>query len=237
MGKEQVEQLNRECSGKPPEAVLGRIAQLFGAGKVAFSTSLGAEDQVIADLIHREGLAIPLFTLDTGRLPQETYDLLAETRRRYGRAIEVLFPETLSVERMVSESGPNLFYESVEKRRECCRVRKVEPLKRKLSTLDAWICGLRREQSVTRTGVDVVEWDDVFGLVKVNPLVDVSEAWVWEYIRTHDVPFNRLHERGYPSIGCAPCSRAVEPGEDIRAGRWWWELAEHRECGLHRHNQ
>ncbi|NTW75093.1 MAG: phosphoadenylyl-sulfate reductase [Chlorobiaceae bacterium] len=237
MGKEQVEQLNRECSGKPPEAVLGRIAQFFGAGKVAFSTSLGAEDQVIADLIHREGLAIPLFTLDTGRLPQETYDLLAETRRRYGLAIEVLFPETRSVERMVSESGPNLFYESVEKRRECCRVRKVEPLKRRLSTLDAWICGLRREQSVTRTGVDVVEWDDVFGLVKVNPLVDVNEAWVWEYIRTHDVPFNRLHERGYPSIGCAPCSRAVEPGEDIRAGRWWWELAEHRECGLHRHNQ
>jgi phosphoadenosine phosphosulfate reductase len=236
MGKELVQQLNHEWAGKPPEAVLRLAAEAFGAKGIAFSTSLGAEDQVIADLLHREALQVPLFSLDTGRLPQETYDLLDETRRRYGTSIEVLFPETASVEKMVSLSGANLFYESIENRRECCRVRKVESLKRKLSTLDAWICGLRREQSVTRQGVDVIEWDESFGLVKVNPLADVSEAWVWEYIRKHDVPYNRLHDRGYPSIGCAPCTRAVKPGEDVRAGRWWWEQAEHRECGLHRHN-
>ena len=235
MGKELARQLNREWAGKPPAEVLRLSFEAFKPQRIAFSTSLGAEDQVIVDLLDREGLPLPIFTLDTGRLHQETYDVLEATRQRYGRQIAVLFPEASAVEHMVTQHGPNLFYESIEKRRECCHVRKIEPLKRKLSSLDAWICGLRREQSVTRQGVDVVECDDSFGLIKINPLVDVSEAWVWEYIRANGVPCNRLHDRGFPSIGCAPCTRAVEPGEDIRAGRWWWERAEHRECGLHRH--
>ena len=235
MGKERALQLSRELAGKRPQEILRLAFETFGKERIAFSSSLGAEDQVITDLINKEGLPVRLFTLDTGRLNQETYDVLDATRHRYGLRIEVLFPEASSVESMVGEHGPNLFYQSIEKRRECCRVRKIEPLKRKLSSLDAWICGLRREQSVTRQEVDVVEWDDSFGLFKVNPLVDADEAWVWEYIRSNGVPYNRLHDRGFPSIGCAPCTRAIEPGEDVRAGRWWWEQAEHRECGLHRH--
>jgi len=237
MSRERAQELNSEWSGRPPEAVLRIAAETFDDEGIAFSTSLGVEDQLITDLLHRERLDIPLFTLDTGRLPQETYDLLDETRRRYGLQVDVLFPEASSVERMVSQHGPNLFYESIEKRRECCRVRKIEPLKRRLSTLGAWICGLRREQSVTREGIGFVEWDESFGLFKINPLVDASEASVWEYVRKHDVPYNSLHDRSYPSIGCAPCTRAVEPGEDVRAGRWWWEQAEQRECGLHRHEE
>lgn len=231
--KKEKDKFNRELAGKPPEAILRYAADFFGSGTIAFASSFGAEDQVITDVIHRECLDIPVFTLDTGRLPEETYELLAATRKRYSTGIEVLFPERSDVESMVTAYGPNLFYESIEKRKECCRVRKVEPLRRKLSSLKAWVCGLRREQSVTRTGVAPIEWDDAFGLFKINPLADVTEAWVWEYIRTNGVPFNALHDRGYPSIGCAPCSRAILPGEDIRAGRWWWEQAVHRECGLH----
>jgi phosphoadenosine phosphosulfate reductase len=236
MNRDRAHELNRAWAGQSPESVLRNAVETFGVEALGFSTSLGAEDQVITDLIGRNELQIPLFTLDTGRLPEETHELLDQTRRRYGMQIDVLFPDAVSVESMVSQHGADLFYESVEKRRECCRVRKVVPLTRKLSTLQAWICGLRREQSVTRQGVDVVEWDESFGLFKVNPLADATEAWVWEYIRAHDVPYNRLHDQGYPSIGCAPCTRAVGPGEDIRAGRWWWEHAEHRECGLHRKN-
>jgi phosphoadenosine phosphosulfate reductase len=234
MGKDRARQLSLQWSSKAPETVLRHAVETFGAGDVAFATSLGAEDQVITDLLHKEGLLVPVFTLDTGRLPEETYDVLDATRRRYGLHVDVLFPQTQAVETMLSHYGANLFYESIEKRKECCRIRKVEPLSRKLSTVKAWICGLRREQSVTRQGLDLVEWDESFGLFKINPLADASEAWVWEYIRSNDVPYNRLHDRGYPSIGCAPCTRSVQPGEDIRSGRWWWESPEHKECGLHR---
>jgi phosphoadenosine phosphosulfate reductase len=234
MGKDRARQLSLEWSSEAPATVLRRAAETFGAGDVAFATSLGAEDQVITDLLHKEGLPVPVFTLDTGRLPEETYEALDATRRRYDLHVDVLFPQTQAVETMLSLNGANLFYESIEKRKECCRIRKVEPLSRKLSTVKAWICGLRREQSVTRQGLDLVEWDESFGLFKINPLADASEAWVWEYIRSNDVPYNRLHDRGYPSIGCAPCTRAVQPGEDIRSGRWWWESPEHKECGLHR---
>ncbi|NTW83988.1 MAG: phosphoadenylyl-sulfate reductase [Chlorobiaceae bacterium] len=223
-----------EWSERSPEELLRYAADYFGSGSIAFASSFGAEDQVITDMIQSEGLKIPVFTLDTGRLPEETYELMAKTAKHYRIGIDVLFPEREDVEAMVSEHGPNLFYDSIDKRRECCRVRKVEPLRRKLSTLKAWVCGLRREQSVTRTGVSAIEWDDAFGLYKINPLVDVGETWVWEYIRTNGVPYNPLHDQGYPSIGCAPCTRAIMPGEDIRAGRWWWEQAVHRECGLHR---
>jgi phosphoadenosine phosphosulfate reductase len=148
--------------------------------------------------------------------------------------MEVYFPESGAVERFVQAEGINAFYESVEKRKECCRIRKIEPLKRALSTLDAWICGLRQEQSVTRTGVQVVEWDGTNGLLKINPLARCSEQEVWAYVKSRRTPYNALHDRGYPSIGCCPCTRAVSAGEDIRSGRWWWENPEHRECGLHR---
>ena len=223
-----------EWSERSPEELLRYAAEYFGDGSIAFASSFGAEDQVITDMIQSEGLKIPVFTLDTGRLPEETYELMAKTAKHYRIGIDVLFPERDAVETMVSEHGPNLFFDSIDKRRECCRVRKVEPLRRKLSTLKAWVCGLRKEQSVTRTGVSAIEWDDAFGLYKINPLVDVGETWVWEYVRTNGVPYNPLHDQGYPSIGCAPCTRAIMPGEDIRAGRWWWEQAVHRECGLHR---
>ncbi len=234
MQREAVEQLSRELAGKSPEKILRSAVDFFGASQVALASSFGAEDQVLFDLLHKAQLPVTVFTLDTGRLPQESYDVLDSTRKHYGHEIEVLFPETSAVENMQSRYGPNLFYESVELRRECCRIRKVEPLKRKLSTLTAWICGLRREQSVTRSAVAPIEWDGAFGLYKINPLAEVTEEWVWEYIKSNHVPYNALHDRGYPSIGCAPCSRAVKPGEDIRAGRWWWESPEHKECGLHR---
>ena len=234
MSRETVEKLSLELSGKTPDEIIRRAVEFFGAGSTALASSFGAEDQVITDILHHEKLHVPVFTLDTGRLPQETYDVLDATRNRYCINIEVLFPETSAVQALVTSYGANLFYESVELRRECCRIRKVQPLGKKLSILKAWICGLRREQSVTRTAVAPVEWDAAFGLYKINPLAEVSEAWVWDYIKNKSVPYNALHDRGYPSIGCAPCTRAVKPGEDIRAGRWWWEIAEHRECGLHR---
>jgi len=237
MNRETVEKLNLELSGKTPDEIIRRAVEFFGATSIALASSFGAEDQVITDILHHQKLHVPVFTLDTGRLPQETYDVLDATRNRYGIKIEVFFPETSAVEAMVNNYGANLFYESVELRRECCRTRKVRSLTKKLSTLKAWISGLRREQSVTRTAVAAVEWDAAFGLYKINPLAEVSEAWVWEYIKTHNVPYNALHDIGYPSIGCAPCTRAVKPGEDIRAGRWWWEIAEHRECGLHREHK
>lgn len=232
-GREGAERLNREWSGKAPVEVLRLAVETFGIGKLAFATSFGAEDQVITDLLQQSRLRVPVFTIDTGRLPQETYDLLDETRRRYGMGIEVLFPQTAAVETLLTFYGANAFYESVEKRKGCCRIRKVEPLSRKLSSLDAWICGLRREQSVTRSSLELVEWDDSFNLFKVNPLCDATEEEVWEHIRSNGVPYNALHDKGYPSIGCAPCTRAVEPGGDIRSGRWWWEAPEHKECGLH----
>jgi phosphoadenosine phosphosulfate reductase len=234
MSRESVEKLKNDLSGKTPEEIIRWADAFFCEGECALASSFGAEDQVITDMLQKEKLHIPVFTLDTGRLPQETYDLVDATRKRYGIQVEVLVPETSSLEAMLTRYGSNLFYESVDLRRECCRIRKVQPLAKKLSTLKAWICGLRREQSVTRTAIAPVEWDESFGLYKINPLADVTEGAVWEYIRKHEVPYNALHDEGYPSIGCAPCSRAIKPGEDIRAGRWWWEMPEHRECGLHR---
>ena len=175
-----------------------------------------------------------MFTIDTGRLPQETYNLMDRVRDHYKLEIEVYFPQPEGVERMVREDGLNLFYESVEKRQRCCHVRKVEPLGRALSDLDAWIAGLRPAQGVTRTEVRAVEVDDLHGgRIKINPLATWTREEVSAYVRTHSVPVNALHAKGYPSVGCAPCSRAISEGEDERAGRWWWERAESRECGLH----
>jgi len=212
--------------------LLRLVLPLFGDG-IALATSGGAEDQVLIDMAAKIEPKVRIFTLDTGRLPAETFDVLDATRRRYGVPIKVLLPDSAQVEAMVAEHGVNLFRESVELRKQCCYVRKVVPLHRELETLDAWITGLRRGQAVTRRTVDRIEWDGSNGLVKINPLADWTARQVWDYIERYDVPVNALHAKGHPSIGCACCTRATEPGEDIRAGRWWWEQPEHKECGLH----
>lgn len=222
----------RELAGRSAEAVLEWAAVRF-PGRVRFATSLGAEDQVLTHMIARAGLPISIFTLDTGRLFEETYELIDRTREHYGVEIEICFPEAESVRRLVHEHGVNLFRKSVELRKACCGVRKIEPLRRALEGQGAWVVGLRREQSVTRTDMHAVEWDAVNGLVKFSPLIDWTEQQVWDFIRANNVPYNPLHDRGLPSIGCASCTRAIQPGEDIRAGRWWWEQPEHKECGLH----
>lgn len=212
------------------EDVLKWAFEKFG-DKIAFANSFGAEDVVLTDMIVKINPKAKIFTLDTGRLPQETYDVWERLEEKYKIKIIPYFPDKDAVEDMIKKYGPNLFYKSVELRRLCCKVRKVDPLKRAMAGLSAWICGLRREQSVTRAEVKKVEWGDV---VKINPLADWSEKQVWDYIKKNDVPYNKLHDRNYPSIGCAPCTRAIKPGEDIRAGRWWWETPEQKECGLHK---
>jgi phosphoadenosine phosphosulfate reductase len=227
------ERLNSELEGKDAETVIRRAWDVFGTSLV-FATSLAAEDQVITEIIARNRWPIPLVTLDTGRLFPETYALLAETERRYGVKIRVFFPDQARVEALVADKGINLFYDSVENRKACCQVRKLEPLKRALAPYRAWICGLRREQSVTRTQIRTVEDDAAHGKLKVNPLAGWSEAEVWGTIAARNVPYNPLHDQGFPSIGCACCTRAVKRTEEVRAGRWWWEEPEHKECGLHR---
>ncbi len=200
---------------------------------VVFANSLGAEDMVLTDLIDRHGLNVAMFSLDTGRLPQETYDLMQQVRARYGAALQVYVPDTDLLEEYVAQHGANGFYDSVEARKRCCHVRKVEPLRRALAGKGAWVTGMRREQAVTRGSLAVSAFDADNGLQKLNPLLEWSNAEVWAYIRANDVPYNKLHDRFYPSIGCAPCTRAITPGEDLRAGRWWWENPESKECGLH----
>ena len=205
--------------------------------RLVLSASFGApEGMVLLDLMHRIEPGVRVFTLDTGRLPQATHDLIDRVRDRYGVAVEVVFPEQADVVEMVRHGGQNLFYESVEKRQLCCRIRKVEPMRRYFATagVDAWVAGLRRGQGVTREESAKAEIDEKHGgIVKINPLVDWTLEQVWDYVRDHNVPVNRLHKQGYPSVGCDPCSRAIQPGEDIRAGRWWWENPETKECGIH----
>lgn len=197
-----------------------------------FSTSFGQEDQVITDLICRADLNIDLFTLDTGRLFQETYDVLDQTRRKYRRVIDVYYPRQESVEALLTEKGPNSFYESVENRQECCYIRKLEPLHRALEPYNIWITGLRAGQSANRQQMQLFQYDLKFNIIKFNPLLSWSLDEVEEYLNVYRVPQNKLHRQGYVSIGCAPCTRAIRPGEDIRAGRWWWESSK-KECGLH----
>ena len=202
-------------------------------GNVALASSMAAEDQVLTDIICKNVKVPKIFTLDTGRLPKETYDTIEATRYRYEIDIEIMFPNSDTVEQMVNKKGPNLFYNSIEDRKQCCYVRKVEPLQRALTNLDVWICGLRKQQSVTRYDLEIIEWDEQFGLIKLSPLLDWSTTDVWNYIKDNNVPYNSLHDKGYPSIGCEPCTRAITEGQDIRAGRWWWENPEQKECGLH----
>lgn len=230
--KASVQAWNDELSGATTEEVLRWAVATF-PGTVALASSLGAEDQALTAMIATERLPIRVFTLDTGRLFPETYELIAATTRKLGLPVDVYFPDAADVEEMVRLHGIDLFRDSVAARKRCCEVRKVRPLRRAQAGLEAWVCGLRSGQGATREQVAVVEWDDASGLVKINPLASWSEEQVWEYVRANDVPYNPLHDAGMPSIGCAPCTRAIEPGEDVRAGRWWWESAEHRECGLH----
>ena len=227
-----IEKLNNQFETRTPQELLEwGLKEFHPCIALAWS---GAEDVAVVDMLVKINPKARIFTLDTGRLNPETYDLIDRMREKYGIDIEVMFPDAAEVEEMVREQGVNLFYQSVENRKLCCNLRKVQPLKRMLSTLDAWITGLRRDQAVTRTILKKIEIDETFGgIIKLNPLADWSHKDVWDYIHKNNVPYNELHDRGYPSIGCAPCTRPVKDGEDIRAGRWWWESPEGRECGLH----
>ncbi|MBI3921755.1 MAG: phosphoadenylyl-sulfate reductase [Armatimonadetes bacterium] len=227
-----VEAVNQELELRTPQEVLTWALETLHPN-IAMAWS-GAEDVAVVDMMLKINPKARIFTLDTGRLNPETYEAIDRVRNKYGCQIEIMFPDYSAAEVMVREKGMNLFYESVENRKRCCGVRKVEPLKRMLSTLQAWVTGLRRDQAVTRTVLPKVEIDKAFGeILKVNPIADWSHEQVWDYIRSNNVPYNALHDQGYPSIGCAPCTRVVQPGEDIRAGRWWWENPETKECGLH----
>lgn len=202
-------------------------------GPVGFANSFGAEDMVLTDLIAAQHRGIEIFTLDTGRLPAETYDLMQKTRAYYAIDITPYFPRHEQVEAYLQQNGPNGFYQSIDLRKQCCGMRKMEPLRRALAGKKAWITGLRREQAPTRKDLTEMEWDSDNQMLKFNPLIDWTHDDIWAYIREQHVPYNALHDQHYPSIGCAPCTRAIAIGEDIRAGRWWWENPETKECGLH----
>lgn len=215
-----------------PEAILRWALDTYYP-RIAFASSFGAEDMVLIDMLATLQPDVTIFTLDTGRLHQETYEVMDAVRQKYGITIDIYFPDTKAVEELTTKHGLNFMYQSVDLRRGCCHVRKIEPLNRALTGLDAWITGIRREQIFTRATISKIEVDVNHGcIVKLNPLADWTETQVWNYIDTHQVPYNQLHDRGYPSIGCTPCTRTVTPDEDSRAGRWWWERSA-KECGLH----
>ena len=231
---EHIKKIADEMEMKSAHNILKWAIDTYGL-RIGLASSFGAEDLVLIDMmvkINKEKTKV--FTLDTGRLNQETYDVIDEIRRKYGIQIIVYFPEQNEVEQMVRIKGMNLMYESVENRKLCCEIRKVHPLNRALYNLDGWITGLRREQTIMRSDIKKIEIDYSHdNIVKVNPLADWTHEMVWDYIHKNNVPYNKLHDIGYPSIGCEPCTRAVNPKEDPRSGRWWWENAAHKECGLH----
>ncbi|MBN2742944.1 phosphoadenosine phosphosulfate reductase [Breznakibacter xylanolyticus] len=233
MQQSDIQILNERFRNSDPQTILTYFIEHLGS-KIALSSSLGAEDQVLTHMVAGIHPETKIFTLDTGRLFPETYDLIDRTSKRYKINIQVYFPEAEKVQEMVNKHGINLFYDSIEHRKLCCGVRKLEPLKRAFAGLQAWICGLRAEQSVTRQQIGVVEWDEGNKLIKINPLAHWTEQQVWDYIKANKIPYNPLHDKGYPSIGCLPCTRAVMEGEDVRAGRWWWENPDTKECGLHK---
>jgi len=230
--KENIEELNNKLEGKSAEEIISFFIEELG-NNITFGTSLGIEDQVITHIIRSRNNDVEIFTLDTGRLFPETYDLIDRTSRKYKSNIKAYSPEHTEVEEMVKTKGINLFYESIELRKHCCQIRKLNPLKRALIGKTAWFTGLRKSQSVTRIDMNIVEWDENSSMLKINPLIDWSENDVWDYIKSEKIPYNPLHDKNYPSIGCQPCTRAIEKGEDIRAGRWWWENPDTKECGLH----
>lgn len=233
MKEKLIQDYNAQFLNESPKKILEFFLEKY-KGKIAFASSLGAEDQVLTHMVLSIDPKIKVFTLDTGRLFPETYDLIDRTNSRFKFNMEVYFPAAKNVEKMVHEKGVNLFYESVDNRKMCCNTRKIEPLHRALEGFEMWITGLRRDQSVTRQRNELVELDENnHGLIKLNPLINWTEKMVWNYIEEYNIPYNKLHDQGFLSIGCQPCTRAVEEGEDVRAGRWWWELPEHKECGLH----
>lgn len=231
MNRDEISHLQTQLSALTIVEGLTLLAKKF-PGKVAFSTSFGQEDQVITHLIFSQKLPIRVFTLDTGRLFAETYELFQQTRNRYEQSIETYFPDAKDVEQLLTQKGPLSFYDSVENRKECCSLRKVKPLKRALANTEIWVTGLRADQSQARQNLDALQWDNGFSLLKYNPLIDWSYEQLMGYIQQENIDYNPLHDKGFVSIGCAPCTRAIEPGEDLRAGRWWWEQS-HKECGLH----
>jgi len=231
--KEQIEALNLKYTNATAEELISGFLDEY-KNKIALSSSLSIEDQVLTHMICKINKNTKIFTLDTGRLFPETYDLIHRTNQKYGIKMSVYFPDATHVEEMVNTKGINLFFESVENRKLCCNIRKIEPLKRAFVGLEVWICGLRSEQSVTRQNMQKIEWDEANGLIKLNPIIDWTEEEVRDFIKTNGVPYNPLQDKGFPSIGCQPCTRAIFPGEDIRAGRWWWENPDTKECGLHK---
>lgn len=233
INENNIQRWNEQFKTANPKEIISYFLDYF-KDKIAFSTSMGPEDQVITHMISEIDPTANIFTLDTGRIFPETYDLMDRTSKKYKVNIRVYFPDANDVEEMVAKKGINLFYDSIENRKECCHVRKIKPLLRATRGLDAWITGLRREQSVTRKDMQWVERDENNNLLKINPLAHWSEQDVWDYINAHNVPVNSLHKKGYASIGCQPCTRAITEGEDVRAGRWWWENPETKECGLHK---
>lgn len=233
MTKEEIAALNTRFANAEPQEVIKYFVEKY-KDKIALSSSLGAEDQVLTQMLTSVTNDAHIFTLDTGRLFAETYELIDRTSKKYKTNLKVYFPQAEAVQDMVRAKGINLFYDSIENRKECCYIRKMEPLKRAFVGLEAWICGLRADQSVTRTNVQVVEWDENNNILKINPLAKWSEKDVWDYIKEKGIPYNPLHDKGFPSIGCQPCTRAILPGEDVRAGRWYWENPDTKECGLHK---
>jgi thioredoxin-dependent adenylylsulfate APS reductase len=233
LNPQTIAELAGEYEHRPPQAVLAWLLERFGS-RAAICTSFQADGMAILDMAWRIDPRVRVFTVDTGRLPQETYQLLDQVREKYGIEIEVYFPDATQVESIVRRHGVNLFYRDAQLRLLCCQTRKVLPLKRVLDSLDAWVTGLRRDQSTTRAAVQKIEADEEHGgLIKVNPLADWTEQQVWDYIRAHEVPYHPFYDQGYTSIGCAPCTRPTTPEEDPRAGRWWWESGVDKECGMH----
>ena len=230
--KIDIDKLNTKFQDCNPQEILEYFLNEY-KNDAALSSSLGAEDQVLTDMIFKLDSKANIFTLDTGRLHPETYNVMDETNLKYNVKLNVFFPKNEDIETLYNTQGINGHFESIDNRKNCCGIRKMEPLKRALKPLKVWITGLRAAQSVTRTDMPIVEFDEHFDVVKVNPLINWNEDDVWDYIKANSVPYNKLHDQGYPSIGCAPCTRPVKAGEDIRSGRWWWENPEHKECGLH----
>ncbi|MBK1440387.1 phosphoadenylyl-sulfate reductase [Parapedobacter sp. ISTM3] len=227
-----VDEIKRSLADRHVVEALAILTERF-PGKVVFSTSFGIEDQVIAHFIFSNNLPIRVFTLETGRLFPETYYVWNRTLETYAAEIEAYFPDTCAVQRLISQKGPSSFYESIENRKECCRIRKIEPLQRALEGAACWITGIRADQSDNRQGMSQVEWDNTNQLIKFHPIYTWSLDDVWQFVKNQNIPYNPLHDKGFPSIGCAPCTRAVRAGEDFRAGRWWWEDKSKKECGLH----
>lgn len=232
MDKKTINELNEQFLNANPNEVLQFFIDKYKS-EIAFASSMGAEDQVITHFIAEIDKSVKIFTLDTGRVFPETYSLISKTNKHFQINIQIYFPDTNNVEKMVNEKGINLFYDSIENRKQCCNIRKIEPLNRAFQGLKVWICGLRREQAITRKDMQMIEWDITNNMLKINPLINWSEKELWDFIKQKGIPYNKLHDQSFPSIGCQPCTRSISEGEDVRAGRWWWENPESKECGLH----